>query len=274
MNWMKNKFHGQWMYGFLLATIISGIFLSPASIKAQSSVTSPNPAALFYQANGYYQRREYQQAAEVYHQLIQTGYESGNLYFNLGNTEYKLGHKGEAVLYYEKAKQLMPHDADLQSNLELALDGVDEGNPSWQRIFYQSIVSTGSLENLLVLTSVLFFILMSFLILILMVPMDFREHNNGKLKGWCLGTLVGIATVFLLSLSLTAATGFDHTRQNAVAVQASGEVRFEPNSQSTAYYRLAEGSRVQILEKKDNWLLIQRKDGKMGWIEAKFIAPI
>jgi len=262
------------VYISILFIVLPFLFLSGSRVNAQNNFPLSNPSALFYQANTSYEKGDYQKAAELYNDLFKKGYESGNLYFNLANTYYKLGRKGEAVLFYEKAKQLMPMDADLRSNLEFALRGIDEGHPSWKRDWYQAVVSVGSLENLMLLTSLLFFVLAVFLILIIIFPMRSQRQNNGKLKPWCQGTLIGMAAIFIISLSLTVVTGLNDKNSNAVAVLSGGAVRFGPNSQSTVYYGLSEGSRVKILEKKKGWSLIQRRDGKIGWIQNKFIMNI
>jgi Uncharacterized protein conserved in bacteria len=258
----------------LFISCFACLFWGGANSFAQSNAVSINPPALFYQAGSYYQKEDYEKAAELYNKLIAAGYESGNLYFNLGNTYYKLAKKGEAILYYEKAKQFMPNDADLRSNLNFALRSVDEGNSNWQTDFYQFIVSCTSLENLLAVNSILFFGIIAFFILFMLFPGFFRRRDNNKLKPWWLGTFVLIAIAFLAALSLGIATGIDHTRLKAVAVQSDGVVRFEPNSNATVYYPLAEGSRVQILAQKTGWVLIQRRDGKLGWIEKRFVAKI
>src|SRR5690554_5244048 len=46
-----------------------------------------NPQALFYQANNLYEEGRYEEAAAAYRQLLDHGYKSGNLYFNLGRSE-------------------------------------------------------------------------------------------------------------------------------------------------------------------------------------------
>lgn len=274
MNRTKNALYRYRILIGLLTIALPFLLLGAPRVKAQNHSPFSNPAALFYQAGNSYEKGDYQTAAQLYNTLIKKGYESGPLYFNLANTYYKLGRKGEAILFYEKAKQLMPGDADLRSNLEFALRSVDEGHPGWQRDFYESLVSLSSLENLMILSSSLFFIVALFLSLILLFPMGFQEQTSGKLKSWCLTTLIGIATLFVFSLSLTIITGLDHQNQKAVAVRSGGEVKFEPNLQSTTYYPLSEGSRVRILEEKQGWKLIQRRDGKLGWIENKFLAGI
>src|SRR5512137_1616096 len=78
-----------------------------------------DPKSLFQQANQAYQQQDFEKAASLYQQIISQGYESKDVYYNLGNCYYRLNQIGQSVLYFEKALKLDPHDADVRYNLEL-----------------------------------------------------------------------------------------------------------------------------------------------------------
>ena len=46
--------------------------------------------------------------------------QDGRLYYNLGNACFKSGKLGEAILWYERARRLLPHDEDIEANLRFA----------------------------------------------------------------------------------------------------------------------------------------------------------
>jgi tetratricopeptide (TPR) repeat protein len=75
---------------------------------------------LIEQANKYYDESEYSLAVETYETIINNGFESDKLYYNLGNAYFKLNNLPMAIFYYEKAKKLNPYDADILFNLEIA----------------------------------------------------------------------------------------------------------------------------------------------------------
>ena len=75
---------------------------------------------LFLQGNRLYEAGDYRKALESYAAIAAMGYESGPLYFNLGNCYYKLNETGQAILHYERAARLIPGDEDLEVNLSLA----------------------------------------------------------------------------------------------------------------------------------------------------------
>lgn len=68
---------------------------------------------LIEQANKYYDESEYSLAVETYETIINNGFESDKLYYNLGNAYFKLNNLPMAIFYYEKAKKLNPYDADI-----------------------------------------------------------------------------------------------------------------------------------------------------------------
>ena len=74
----------------------------------------------FIQGNTHYQNGQYREAIESYESVLQAGFTSPELYYNLGNAYFKLDERGKAVLYFEKAKKLAPRDADIaQETLEM-----------------------------------------------------------------------------------------------------------------------------------------------------------
>ncbi|MEL7530735.1 MAG: tetratricopeptide repeat protein, partial [Bacteroidota bacterium] len=102
------------MVGFLFG-------LSP--LKAQIP-----PADRFAAANAAYLNDRYDQAAERYQALIQEGYSSASLHYNLANAQYKLKRIGSAVLHYEKALRLDPSNIEIEHNLDLARSSITD-NP-------------------------------------------------------------------------------------------------------------------------------------------------
>ena len=75
--------------------------------------------SLFSSANAAYKAAQYDKAIEAYSQVRAQGLENAELYYNLGNAHYKLGHTSQAILNYERALKLQPTDEDAQHNLRL-----------------------------------------------------------------------------------------------------------------------------------------------------------
>lgn len=251
---------------FLLAVLTMATVHPVFAVAAPPTVR--NPESLFYEANDLYSKNQFSAAIQKYEQLARDGYQSGNLYFNLGNAYFKAGHKGLAVLYYEKARRLMPRDADLTANLSYAgaQDGWDRGI---HRLGYWFTIDQAFID-----ASIWFFILM-FLVIVLMIRSSkFREESGNHLKPWVRACLLTAAVLFGISLGIGGITYYEQNQPLAVVIVHTSPVRFEPNSQGTEYYRLNEGAIIKILDNRDGWILIQRPDHKRGWVRQDEVGVI
>jgi len=74
----------------------------------------------FEQGNQYYQKENYQAAISSFESITNSGKQSAEVYFNLGNCYYKLHKVAPAVYNYEKALLLSPNDTEIKTNLEFA----------------------------------------------------------------------------------------------------------------------------------------------------------
>ncbi|HIE45984.1 MAG TPA: tetratricopeptide repeat protein, partial [Flavobacteriaceae bacterium] len=75
---------------------------------------------LFDQANTSYREGNYQEALLKYHQIDSLGKHSADLYYNLGNTYYKLNQIGPSIYYFEKALVADSDHKDAKHNLVFA----------------------------------------------------------------------------------------------------------------------------------------------------------
>ena len=78
----------------------------------------------FNLGNSYYKLEDYRKAIEYYRASL-TGAKrkrKGIIHYNIGNAYYKLGLYGEAVKEYIEALQLIPYNAKMKQNLELAIN--------------------------------------------------------------------------------------------------------------------------------------------------------
>jgi hypothetical protein len=240
----------------MLALLTLSVFSLPTMARTSQSVSE-----IFAKANHAYKKGDYQGATGLYQQLLKEGYESGNLYYNLGNCYYKLKNKGRAILYYEKARRLIPGDADLKTNLAYTAKGIAAqsfGNP---------LAYLASLEQLLVICSGGFFLLALMLIISILATRMIRDEN-GKFILWWRVLLGAVGSLFLIGLFLTTVTWVDRVQPQSIVIGSGAVARYEPNATSTVYYQLPEGIRVKVLTTQAGWSMVQRADGKSGWVKT------
>ena len=76
--------------------------------------------SIFDSSNDQYTNGNYQMAVEGYQSILNSGFESAELYYNLGNAFYKLNNIPESNFFYEKARSISPSDEDILMNLSFA----------------------------------------------------------------------------------------------------------------------------------------------------------
>ena len=98
--------------------IIIPVFLLLSFGTGSSQPVSVNEKIL--SAEEAYRSSEYVTAINSYEEIVESGWSSGAIYYNLGNSYYKEGQYGKAILSYERARRDLGNDADLMTNLKLA----------------------------------------------------------------------------------------------------------------------------------------------------------
>lgn len=78
--------------------------------------SDPDPAQTFGLANKFYAQAQYDSAIGLYQQLVDQGWQSADLYLNLGNSYYQQGTFGKALWSYERGLRLAPRDEGLRAN--------------------------------------------------------------------------------------------------------------------------------------------------------------
>ncbi|MEH6764296.1 MAG: tetratricopeptide repeat protein [Aequorivita antarctica] len=221
---------------------------------------------LFDQGKELYKNGKYQQAITAWMEILDNGEHSAELYFNLGNAQYKLNHIGPSVYYYEKALKLSPNDADIKNNLAFAENArIDSIEPLPQTVFskwYKSI--SGILTfNGWALLAVAFSIF--FVALFLFYYFAFSERRKRLL--FVSSMFTGI--LLLASLTMAFLSYGDYSKKQPAIIFANEiEVKTEPTMGSNVAFVLHEGTKVQILAQDGNWYRITLADGKDGWIPA------
>ena len=252
---------------YILAAVILIFSLFPAMTEG----VSDDPGRLFYKANSLYESRDFEKAAEEYQKIADEGVESGPLYYNLGNTYFKLGKIGSAILSYKKARRLMPADSDLKSNLAYAQSltedsGLQPVGPSkliWLvKIPFREFTLNGVARMLISL-----YLLIIALIIGGIISPVFRRRATF--------IFYPLLIIFALTISAFSARYFEEevlTRGIVVAKEA--ECKYEPIDKSTTYFTLKEGQEVLVLKTRNGWRRIRRIDGKLAWVKSDAVEEI
>ena len=83
-------------------------------------ILNQNLTTLFDEGNSFYNNGNYEQAIEKYSSIIKSGFESSELYYNLGNSYYKINDIANSIFYFEKSLLLDPNNLESKNNLSFA----------------------------------------------------------------------------------------------------------------------------------------------------------
>lgn len=221
----------------------------------------------FDEGNIAYNEGDYEQAMTYYSQVVEAGYESAELYYNMGNTYYKLKQYPLSILYYEKALKLNPGDEDIHTNLEIAnLAVVDKINvlpQSFIERWWNGIKSAFSADGWAWVSILSFFLLLLCLYAFLMA------RRTGLRKA---GFFVGLLLILCLVLSVVFAVDKYHDlkhQDEAIVMTPTITVKSSPSDSSVDLFVLHEGAKVRIMETAKGWNKIKIADGSVGWLQEE-----
>ena len=228
----------------------------------------------FSQANGMYERGQYDSAALAYQHLLSqnSALVSPQLYYNLGNAYFRMKNYARAILNYERALKYSPNYEDARFNLELARTfTVDRVSPPrdllvlrWFRGFYHILSPIG--WGVLALVSVA-------VLLAAVLAMRFLRNR----RVWILSLIVGLfgLVVTLLSFTLGRVAARQMNSFNAAVVMPSVvSVKGEPSSGGKDLFLLHAGTKVQVLDQLGEWLEVAVPDGHRGWLQRNEVEKI
>ena len=224
------------------------------------------------QADSAYQQERYQQAVQLYEQLLKRG-ESADIYYNLGNAYYRMDDITHAVLAYERALLLSPGDADVRFNLQMArAKTIDKIVPESEMFFvtwYRSLVRLMSVDAW-ARTAIVSLLCAMLLVLVYIFAQRIWLRKVGFFGG----------VLFLVVFVAANVFGFQQQRSlihrtGAIIMQSAVPVKSTPSKNGTDLFILHEGTRVNIIDDTmRDWREIRVADGKSGWVELKEIEII
>jgi hypothetical protein len=229
--------------------------------------------AFFRQGNAQYQAGRYETALEAYQKILDAGFESGALYFNMGNCCYKLGRIGRAVLYYERAAKRMPSDEDLKANLALAnlaaLDRIEAQPEFFPLEAARFLVHLVPRSTLVLLVLVFYVLTVGFLIVRLLGRRPFWRSAGFR------GAVAAASALAVCGLLLAGRIRMDKTTREAVVLASKTDARSEPGEQGgIEVFSLHEGAKVRLDRESGEWIEIILPDRKVGWVKKEALGVI
>lgn len=213
-------------------------------------------------AHQFYTNHQYEEASQRYLQLIQRGYESDLLHYNLGNSYYRLNQIGRAILHYEKAIKLNPNNEDALYNLKIAnLKVASKIVPMTD--FFMVRWAKGILQFFEIDTWALAQVIFGFMMLIFFSVYLFSAFQK-------FGFYAGVFSLLLMIFSgLFAWSARSNLKSHnyGVITAPSYHLKSEPSEKSREILTVREGVKFMRMETIGAWNQIKLSDGNIGWIE-------
>ena len=251
-------------HGLSMALVLLALAPPTPSLNAQSE--------LYQEGNRLYQQGDFEGALDSYLRVRDAGFESAELYYNVGNAYFKVGELGRAILFYERARRLVPGDADVVANLELARSlTADEIAPLprfwpiraaswWLNVFPRSMLIVLVGASYLVATG-------AAMVLIL---------GNGTLTVWARRTALISAALVVVFGGTLGARELDMGRpEEAVVLSPEVNVQSAPSDDpALQLFVIHEGTKVRVDRRSEEWLEVVLEDGKVGWVPADVVEGV
>ncbi|MFL1894368.1 tetratricopeptide repeat protein [Aquimarina sp. 2-A2] len=241
---------------------IVGLFIFLMSIGVCAQQTES-----FDRGNALYTAKKYEEAIKNYLTVIEEGYESEELYFNLANAYYKQNEIGPSIYYYEKALSLNPTNQDIKNNLTFArnatVDVIDEIPQGFLSKIFNRTVSLFSLQTW-AWSSVL--LMLSFVLLFI----GYQRASDTRKKRWLfVGSWFSFGLCVVIFFLAQQQQSLKANNQYAIIFAKESAVLSEPNLGSEELFELHEGTKVKVISTVNSWKNIRLTDGKSGWMFSK-----
>jgi len=229
--------------------------------------------AFFDEGNQLYQNADFTGALERYQRILNEGLESGELHYNIGNTHFKLGDLGRAILSYERARRIMPRDDDVLANLELARSMTADDITPLPRFWLFRIVEWWlellSRTALSWLVSVAYLTTAAAIVTVILRPAPLVVTWTRRL-GFATGALI-----LIFGLNFVVRGLGIRSVEEAVILADEVQVQSAPSDDSAlGIFRVHEGTKVRLDRRSDEWVEIVLEDGTVGWIRAENLETI
>ncbi|MBP7460945.1 MAG: tetratricopeptide repeat protein [Candidatus Delongbacteria bacterium] len=240
----------------ILILCISIIFFS-----IRSSAQTSSAASFLLKADQFYEHGQYDSAAYYYERILSQDISDSRVYYNLGNTYFKMNQIPQAIYNLEKAHRLAPRDDQIEFNLNKArLMLTDKIIPIPKTFFIHWYEQA---KNHLNLREVMLIVLLTFSLTIIMgtIMIYRRLGTTGMALFFIMISLLATEVLWLIERYQ-----FYHHSDQAILINPETEVRVGPREEDDPAFIIHAGIQMTILQTRHQWVEIRLENGFTGWI--------
>jgi tetratricopeptide (TPR) repeat protein len=249
------------------------VLFAPPVLGQEGAGTGGSWDSMIQMGNKRYQDGDFAGALDAYEVVIQAGFESADLHYNLGNAYFKVGDLGRSILSYERALRLRPRDPDARANLELARSLTADDIEPLPRFWVLSAASWWT--KLLPWGALTLTVTLAYLLGAAGLCARILSRHPGAVT---IGTwlLVGSGSSLLLfGSTLLAREGtLGGTDWGVIMVEEVSVQSAPSHEDNLTLFRVHEGTKVRLDQRTDLWSEIVLEDGKVGWVTSDVLEII
>jgi len=223
--------------------------------------------SLFTLASEDYANQDYSLAIDKYQSILSSGTESSELYYNLGNSYYRLNEIHQAIYFYEKSLKINPNFTEAIENLKLCnlllIDKIENMPEIFYKIYYENLKNFLSIKWWKITSLILVW---TFLFIYLI-----KTILKRKLK---LFQNIVLVLSFLCFLIYQDISNDSLENKEAIIYSQVIDIMSAPSEKANKLFTLHLGTKVKINDQIENWVNISLDNGSKGWVALKHLKEI
>ena len=233
-----------------------------------STSYSENFSQNFDIANSYYNSSEYNKSIQLYEGILEDGWHSAYLYYNLGNAYYRNGMIGQSIWAYNKAISLNPRLENVKYNLEIVSSKIIDRvvlPPEFLPVdIYINLKLAYSYYEWLMLGSIVLLLTACFYVALKLFM--FNNYIFKKLN------FISVIITFIVHLIILDVFLEKNEKQFGIIVFDNVSAYSGPfYGDNTVLFTLNEGTKAQLSQEQGEWFEIVILNGGKGWIPKEKI---
>ncbi len=249
---------------FMLSLAVFFICASYCSAQTISNKMDVREAQqMFTKGVEFYKRGEFKKSSMFFKMILDANIQSGAVYFNLGNSYFKMGELAKARVAYEKADVLIPRDKELDGNLAYLKSKLEDNiELPKQNVLWRVYYFAGNRFN----RNELAFIVLGIYILLMLLWLCAMIFSAMRRIVFPIIILVFCIFIWFGSVFFAKLSVESHPRY-AIVIPDEVPVRWGNTEGDKVAFYLHSGTKVIIRQIRDNWMLITIGKDKSGWIK-------
>ena len=254
-----------------MKTILRLMFVS-VMLLSSLRIFADTADDVYQEAVSTYENYEFEDALVGFLKLEFQGIINADLFYNIGNCNFRLNKIGLSILYYKKALKADPEHSESNRNLKYALtftkdkqtnEENDAVSTFWRKIKTKLYLNTTAL----ILLIIGFFI-------VLLVNTAILKFRGREKTGLNFAITIGVILFLVFGLIGYLNLQDYYNTNQAVLIQKTAIAYSGPGSEFTRQFTIHEGMIFDIEKQENDWSLIKLSNGLGGWIKTELFEKI